>query len=179
MSTVLNRTAPAEAGRSSVTGTPRAEALATRLEAGARRLLAFAATLTDTEWHTPVPRDGRTVGVIVHHVASVYPVEISLAATLAAGQPIVGVTMADVHAMNAAHARDHANVGQAETLVLLWENSAAAAAAIRSLSEEQLDRAADASLYANAPVTCQFVIEDHAMRHSYHHLLKIRETLGR
>src|SRR6476661_1398963 len=82
-----------------------ANALAERLEEGARALAAFAVGLTDTEWQTRVPHDGRTIGVIVHHVASVYPLEIQLAQQLAAGKPIVGVTIADIHAMNAAHAR--------------------------------------------------------------------------
>jgi hypothetical protein len=62
---------------------------------------------------------------------------------------------------------------------LLRRNSAAAAAAIRALSEEELEQAAPASLYANAPVTCQFMLEDHAVRHSYHHLARIRAALKR
>jgi len=33
------------------------------------------------------------------------------------------------------------------------------------------------SLYANAILTCQFVLEDHAVRHSYHHLGRIRAAL--
>jgi hypothetical protein len=33
------------------------------------------------------------------------------------------------------------------------------------------------SFYADAPLTCQFFIEDHALRHSYHHLAKIRAAL--
>ena len=57
----------------------RANALASRLEDGARRLMAFANGLSDEEWRTRTPKDGRTIGVIVHHVASVYPVEIQLA----------------------------------------------------------------------------------------------------
>jgi hypothetical protein len=63
-------------------------------------------------------------------------------------------------------------------LDLLARNSAVAAAAIRALSDAELDRADLASLYANAPVTCQFVLEDHAVRHSYHHLAIIKRTLG-
>ena len=55
-------------------------------------------------------------------------------------------------------------------------NSAAAAAAIRALSDEQLAQAAPASLYADAPLTCQFVLEDHAVRHSYHHLARLRRV---
>ena len=35
------------------------------------------------------------------------------------------------------------------------------------------------SLSFGAPVTAQFVIEDHALRHSWHHLARIRTALGR
>jgi hypothetical protein len=155
----------------------RANALADRLERGARALADFAGALTDTEWQTPLPKDGRPVGVVVHHVASVYPVEIQLALTLAGGQAVTGVTMDDVHAMNARHAAEFAGVSKEAALDLLRRNSAAAANAIRSLSDEALDRAATASLYSDAPITCQFMLEDHAVRHCYHHLAKIRGAL--
>jgi uncharacterized damage-inducible protein DinB len=151
--------------------------LADRLEWGARALASFASVLTEEEWQRRIPRDGRTVGVVVHHVASVYPIEIQLAQTLAGGQPITGVTPDDIDAMNAAHAREHAAVTKQVALDLLRRNSAVAAAAIRALTDEDLDRAAAASLYANAPVTCQFVLEDHAVRHSYHHLARIQAAL--
>ena len=157
----------------------RANALADRLEQGARALAVFATSLSDTEWTTRTPHGGRTVGVIVHHVASVYPIEIQLAQTLAAGKPVEGVTMDDVHAMNAKHAVDNDAASKAAAIELLRRNSAAAAAAIRALSDEELERAAPASLYSGAPITCQFMLEDHAVRHSYHHLAKIKKTLAR
>jgi hypothetical protein len=156
-----------------------AQALADRLEAGARALAAFAADLTDTEWRTPVPHDGRTVGVVVHHVASVYPVEIQLAQIIAGGQPVTGVVTDDIHAMNAKHAAEHAATTKAEAIDLLRANSAVAAAAIRALSDEQLLNAATVSLYSDAPLTCQYFLEDHAVRHSYHHLARLKWTLRR
>jgi hypothetical protein len=158
---------------------PRALALADRLEQGARALAAFANALTDAEWQTRVLKDGRKIGVVVHHVASVYPLEIQLAQTLASGKPITGVTMDNVHEMNAAHAKEYDAVTKDAAIELLRRNSAVAAAAIRALSDEELDRTAAASLYANAPVTCQFMLEDHAVRHSYHHLASIQKTLNR
>ena len=85
----------------------RAKALADRLEQGARMLADVATVLTDAEWQTRVPKDGRKVGVVVHHVATVYPLEIQLAQVLASGQPVKGVTMDDIHAGNAAHALEH------------------------------------------------------------------------
>jgi hypothetical protein len=64
-------------------------------------------------------------------------------------------------------------------LALLQRNSTAAAVAIRALSDEQLDRAALVSLNGDAPLTCQFLLEDHAVRHSYHHLAALRATVTR
>jgi hypothetical protein len=157
----------------------RSEALAMRLEQGAQSLLSFAERLSDTEWRMICPQDGRTVGALVYHVASVYPVEIDLAQALAAGKPIEGVTWDVVAEMNAGHAQESANVSKAETLRRLRENSAAAAKAVRALSDEQLNRAASVSLNDNAPLTTQFIIEDHALRHSFHHLANIRATVGR
>jgi hypothetical protein len=156
----------------------RAAALADRLEQGARELAAFASTLTDAQWQTSVPRDGRTIGVTVHHVANMYPLEMQLAQQLAAGKPIVGVSWDDVHGINAKHAAEQANVTRQAALELLQVNSAAAAAAIRTLTDEQLDQAAPISLYSDAPLTCQFFIEDHAMRHSFHHLARMRRAAG-
>jgi hypothetical protein len=156
---------------------PHADALADRLEQGARALAAFAGGLTEADWHTPLPHDGRTLGVIVHHVASVYPVEIELAMTVAQGRPVVGVTMDDIHQMNARHAVENAGITKEAAIDLLLQNSAAASAAIRALSNEQLAQAAPVSLYDDAPLTCQFVLEDHAVRHSYHHLAGMRRTV--
>jgi len=166
------RTASAVASR-------RAEALAERLEQGARALAAFASTLTPADWQTRVPKDGRKVGVVVHHVASMYPIEIQLAQMVAAGTTVTGLTMDNIHEINAKHAIDNDAVTKEAALTLLAVNSAAAAAAIRTLGDEELDRAVPNSLYADAPLTCQLVLEDHAVRHSYHHLAKIRAALAR
>jgi hypothetical protein len=156
----------------------RSNALADRLEFGAEALDALAAALTESEWNTRLPGDGRTVGVVVHHVASMYPLEIQLAQTLAEGKPIAGVTWDMVHEINANHARDFEGVTKQEALDLLRKNSAAAAAAVRALSDEELDRAAPVSLNSDAPLTCQFFLEDHPVRHSYHHLAAIRRALA-
>jgi len=157
----------------------RANALAERLEQGASALATLASALTEAEWQARIPKDGRKIGVVVHHVATMYPLEIQLAQLLAGGKAVAGVTWDDVHAMNAAHAKEHDAVTKDAALELLRRNSAAAAAAIRALTDAELDRAAPSSLNADAPLTCQFMLEDHAVRHSYHHLQRIRAALGR
>lgn len=175
MTTVLSR----ETSVVSLPSTRRADALADRLEQGARALAAFASTLGDAEWQTRLPKDGRKVGVVVHHVASMYPLEIQLAQTLASGKPIEGVTWDAVHELNAGHARENDAVTKEAALALLRRNSAAAAAAVRALGDDELDRAAPVSLNSDAPLTCQFFVEDHALRHSYHHLARLRSALQR
>jgi uncharacterized damage-inducible protein DinB len=151
--------------------------LADRLERGARALAEFASELSDAEWEMVMPKDGRTIGVIVHHVASVYPLEIKLAQMVAEGKAVTNVTPAAVDEMNAKHAKEFEGVTKEAALDLLRRNSSAAAGAIRSLDDEDLNQAAPVSLNSDAPLTCQFLLEDHAVRHSYHHLARIRAAL--
>lgn len=157
--------------------TKRSNALADRLDQGATSLAAFASGLTDEEWQLEVPHDGRRIGVTVHHVATMYPLEIELTQTIVAGKPIVGVTWPVVDEINANHAREFASVTKQEALELLRKNSKAASDAIRALSDDDLDRATNVSLYGDAPLTAQFFLEDHPVRHSFHHLARLRAAL--
>ena len=158
----------------------RAESLADRIEEGAAGLAAFAEGLSEAEWRTPVSStDRRSVGVIVHHVASMYPIEIDAARAIASGKAITDVTWEVIAQINAKHGPDHTEVTKATALELLRRNSRAAAETVRAFSDDELDQAAPFSLSFGAPMTAQFVIEDHALRHSWHHLARIRTALGR
>ena len=157
----------------------RAQALADRIEQGAAQLASYAEKLSDKEWRTSVGgKDGRPIGVIVHHVASVYPIEVDLAMTIAGGKAVAGVTWEVVADMNAKHAKDNATISKADAVKALRQNSKKAADAVRAMKDEDLDASAPFSLSFDAPVTAQFVIEDHALRHSWHHLARIRAALG-
>ena len=158
----------------------RSSAIADRIELGAKGLAAFAEGLSDADWTKVVKPDGRMVGVMVHHVASVYPIEIQLAQGVASGKAMTGVTYEGaVKEMNAKHAAEHAGVTKAQTVALLKQNSKVAADAVRAMADADLDRAAPVSLNSDAPLTAQFVLEDHAVRHSWHHLAKIKGALAR
>src|SRR5205814_1562092 len=115
----------------------RSEALSPRLEAGAAALAAFASTLSETEWQMRLPKDGRKVGVVVHHVASMYLVEIHLATLLATGQPVTDVTWDAVDTMNLDHAKENDGIIKEAALALLAANSAQAAAAIRAFTDQE------------------------------------------
>jgi ubiquinone/menaquinone biosynthesis C-methylase UbiE len=159
----------------------RAELLADRIEEGAVRLEEYVRHLTAKEWKLPVVeggKPGRTVGVVVHHVANMYPIEIEVAQKIAGGHPVTHITGDVINSLNGEHATEQANPSKADTLVLLRENSRQAANAVRNMTDAELDRAAPFSLSFGAPVTAQFVIEDHALRHSWHHLARIRKAVG-
>ena len=158
----------------------RAEALAARIEQGAAELAAFAEGLSESEWRKSCnDRDRRTLGVLVHHVGTMYPIEVGAAKAIASGKSVDDVTWEVVAGINAKHSAEHGGVTRAEAVELLRANSRAAAEAIRAFTDEQLDSAAPFSLSYGAPMTAQFVIEDHALRHAWHHLAKMRQAVGR
>lgn len=156
----------------------RAKVLADRIARGAENLAAYAETLSDAQWATPITPDGRRAGIMIHHVGSVYGLEIDVARKLGAGESITGVTWADIAVMNAKHAQENAGVKQKETAELVRNNGRIAAEAIAGFTDAMLDNGGTISLYGDAPLTCQFWIEDHPLRHSWHHRAKIRAVLG-
>jgi DinB superfamily len=157
----------------------RSALLADRIEEGAALLAAFAEGLSEEEWRLPVSHtDRRSIGLILHHVASMYPIEIDIARAIASGKAVTDVTWDAVSELNAKHAHQHAGETKTNALALLRRNSCEAANAVRTFTDEDLDRAAPFSLSFGAPVTAQFVIEDHAVRHSWHHLAHIRTALS-
>ena len=177
MNAIVKETQTSKDGRST---RRRAELLADRIEEGAAGLAAFAERLSETEWRAPISSsDRRSVGVIVHHVASMYPIEIDVARIIASGKTVTDVTWEVVGELNAKHAQEQVGVTKAAALELLRRNSSEAAAAVRAFTDDDLDQAAPLSLSFGEPVTLQFVIEDHALRHSWHHLARIRKALGR
>ena len=158
----------------------RAGLLADRIEEGATGLAAFVEGISEAEWQLPVSgTDPRSIGVIVHHVASMYPIEIEATRMIASGKPVTDITWEAVANLNAKHAQEHAFVTKTDGLDLLRKNSREAASSLREFTDDELDRAAPFSLAFGAPVTAQFVVEDHALRHSWHHLARIRAALGR
>jgi hypothetical protein len=157
----------------------RADNLADRIEKGAALLADFARGLSEAQWRQAISAtDRRTVGVIVHHVAFVYPIEIDAARAIASGKA-VDVTWTAIADMNAGHLRDKKDVSKAEALELLAKNSREAAAAVRKFTDAELDTAAPFGLSYGAPMTAQFVIEDHALRHPWHHLARIKASLAK
>jgi uncharacterized protein YndB with AHSA1/START domain len=159
----------------------RAHALTAEFETRARQARAMVEGLSDAEWTTMTRAEQWPVGVTAHHLASAYQAVAAIVTAVASGQSLGAygnLTAGRQAEMNAAHAREHANCTRAETLALLASGAAAASAAVRGLSDEQLDRSA--TIFQDAPpMTVQQMIMGALINHTDEHLASIRQAVGR
>jgi hypothetical protein len=153
----------------------RARSLAQQFEQANHDLIATVEGVSDAQWRAKTPGDGRSVGVVAHHVATSHKMIAGLAGAIAHGQPVPAVTMDMIHQGNAAHAAQYANCTRAETLALLRQNGAEALAAVRELGDAGLDRTATLPL---GTMSAAQVIERILIGHVHDHHGSIRKALG-
>lgn len=155
----------------------RAEQFATQFETVNNDLIATVAGCTDEQWRQPCVDEDRTVGVVAHHVAAVYPAFAGIVKALATGETLPPrSSMEVVHRSNAQHARDYAAAGQPETLAALRVNGAAIAQQLRRLGDEQLDRTAGG--FGERELRVAQVVEWVVIGHTREHLASIRATVA-
>src|SRR6266446_4235574 len=118
----------------------RAETLAASFERANIQLVSFVELLSDTQWWIWCEREGRTVGVVVYHIAAGYILIGNAIQALANGLPLPIQT--DAESFNAQQAEEHAECTPAEALDLLDRNCSNVAGMLRGLSDEQLGRTA-------------------------------------
>jgi uncharacterized protein (TIGR03083 family) len=155
----------------------RAESLAKQFETKAAEMTGAITKLSDADWKKVTSAEKWSVGVTAHHVAGGHEAILGIVKTIAAGQSIPNFTMAMLDEMNAKHAREQAGCTKAETLALHAKGAAAAAAAVRALSDAELDRSGTV-LTGAPPMTTQQVVEGILISHITGHLGSIRETVG-
>ena len=155
----------------------RAESLAKQFETKAAEMTGAITKLSDADWKKITAAEKWSVGVTAHHVAGGHEGILGIVKTIASGQSIPNFTMAMLDEMNAKHAREQAGCTKAETLALHEKGAAAAAAAVRALSDAELDRSGTV-LTGAPPMTTQQVVEGILISHITGHLGSIRETVG-
>jgi hypothetical protein len=108
--------------------------------------------------------------VAAHHVAVSHPALSGLIQAIGNGQPLPPITAELRYQGNAQHAQQFAGCTKEETLELLRANGAAAAAAVRGLIDEQLERTGTVPVFGNTSVSAQQVIERVLIGHLGMHL---------
>ena len=157
--------------------TTRTAELAEQFEAINADIIATVMECSDEQWQLPTKEEGRTVGVLAHHVGTVNGVFAGIVERLAAGDTYTpNVSMEEVDRNNAQHADQHATIGKQETLDVLRSNGEAILRALNSIDDETLDRRA--GVFGGHEMTVTQVMEWVVIGHTADHLGTIRNTLA-
>lgn len=152
----------------------RAQILADQLEQANRNLIHTIERLSDAQWRASTPGDGRSIGVVAHHVATSHKSVAGLIGAIAHGHTVPPLTMDMIHEGNAKHATQFANCTKAETLALLRQNGAAAVALVRGLGDTELDRTVT---FPMGTLTAAQVVERVLIGHAEDHHSTIRKGI--
>lgn len=153
------------------------ETLATRFEEANAEVIATVETASDAQWKLASP-EGWTAGVTLHHIAESYAGLIEMVQGIAAQAKPPAITKEMLDQANAEHAIRAANATPQETVQLLRDSGNAAAAMLRSLSDEEYARTVTMPLNG-AEMSAQQAAEAALIGHGLGHLKGIDEAFGR
>jgi hypothetical protein len=101
--------------------------------------LSFARSCTDEQWALRVPGEGWTVGVVLHHIAEGHAQTLRWLGDMMSGRG-VSDTAEGIDQVNAEHAVRAKSAAQADTAALLQANGSRLEAALRGLTDIELDK---------------------------------------
>jgi uncharacterized damage-inducible protein DinB len=154
------------------------EALAQQFEAKVAEATGLLEKLSDTDWKQTTAAEKWTVAATAHHVASSYEPITRIITTIAAGQTLPHFTRQMLDEMNAQHAKEFAACAKPETIALYTKGAAAAAAAVRGLSDAEL--AKTGTVFAGMPpMSAEEMVKGALLAHIDEHFGSIRATVGR
>lgn len=154
----------------------RAQELANRFTRANNELITTIERFSEAKWQAICENDGRSIGVVVHHLATIHPAVIEMIKEVEAGQDLLHVTIEKVNAGNALHAQQNANCTKSETLRLLRLNGNTTTNYILQLDDNQLELASPFGYTGGKMVTAQQLIENNLINHIYEHLASIQKA---
>ena len=154
----------------------RATALADDFAAANAEAMRFAGSCSEDQWALAVPAEGWSVGVVLHHIAEGHAHGLAWLRAMARGEGVTE-TAAEIDRENAGHAVRAGTIGTAETVALLRANGARLEAALRGLSDEELDRLAPFGPAGGRPMPTE-ALAAVAARHTREHLGHARGALA-
>jgi len=153
------------------------EAFAKQFEAKVEEATALLEKLTDADWEKVTAAEKWTVAVTAHHIASSYESATHIIKTIAAGQELPHFTRKMLDEMNGQHAKKFAGCTKAETIALHKKGAAAAAAAVRGLSDGELSKTGIV-FTGIPPVSAEELVKRILLAHVDSHFGSIRKTIG-
>ena len=156
----------------------RSRTMARRLLDANEALIEFVAGLSDEQWRAACPREGRTVGEVVLHVAAGHRIIGGITEAIAKGTPLPPAARRTVETgarFNARQTLSFAGRTRDDGLRLLRQNGRACAAMIEQLTDDELDRTVST---ADGPLSAEAEIEGGLLGHLDRHLTAAREALS-
>jgi hypothetical protein len=153
------------------------EVFAKQFEAKAEEATALLEKLSETDWKKTTAAERWTVAVTAHHIASSYESATHIVKAITAGLALPHFNREMLDEMNAQHAEEFAGCTKAETIALHRKTGAAAAAAVRSLSDEELAKT-DTVFAGMPPVSAEELVKHILLGHIDAHFGSIRATIG-
>jgi hypothetical protein len=148
----------------------RSNALASDFEQAVAELVKTIERIPDDKWTAKGGPEGWTIAGLAQHVSGQFPLEMEYITAAAEGRPLPGYSWDDINGKNDGRAAANSAASKADVLRELREGAASAAAYVRGLSDEQLDRKSPLALAGGAEVSAQQLIEggvliDHVRGH--------------
>jgi hypothetical protein len=152
------------------------EAFARQFEAKVAEATALLEKLGDADWKKTTAAENWTVAATAHHLASSYEPITHIIKTIAAGQALPHFTRQMLDEMNAQHAKEFAGCPKPETIALHTKGAAAAAMAVRGLSDAELAKTGTV-FTGMPPVSAEEMIKGALLGHIDEHFGSIRKTV--
>ncbi len=155
----------------------RAEALATQFEQANQDLIEMISR--DADLSVTCPAEGWTAAALGAHVGSGHGGIVEyLIKPIVAGQELEPMGPNSFDEGNAKQAQENAALPQDQVLTLLRDHGAVAAAYLRGLSDDDLDRTTSMPAFGPEPVTAEQVIDMVLIGHPRAHGQSLRQGLG-
>jgi uncharacterized damage-inducible protein DinB len=156
----------------------RAHTLVEQFEQANREVIETVEQCTEAQWQAICASEGWSVAATAHHIAWAHEPIIAWVVSVASGNGMPPITMDEIDALNREHAEIYARCDKAAVLELLRTNGAAAAAAVRTLSDEALDESTPIELLGGQVLSAEQLITLILIGHPGRHLASIRAAIG-
>jgi len=153
----------------------RTSALADQFEQAITEFASTIEAIPDDRWTAAHGPEGWTIAATAQHVSGQFPLEMEYITAIAEGRPLPAYSWDDINGKNDSRAAKNGAASKADVLRELREGAASAAAYVRGLSDDQLDRTGELALAGGATVNTQALIEGGVLiDHVKGHLASIR-----
>jgi hypothetical protein len=153
----------------------RSEDLAATFEQAVEELAKAIEAYPDARWQSSRGPEGWNVASTAQHISGQFTLEMEYISAAAEGRPLPGYSWDDINNRNDDRAAKNTSVTKADVIRELRDGAKSAAAYIRNLSDEQLDRTGKLALAGGADVSTEQLIRGGVLiEHVTGHLQSIR-----